>query len=406
MKYRRRAAAIMGRTEDKGRHCSQLADVTIARVSTIAFFLVSQLKNQVEFLHNKGLRVVLVSSKGPELDGIAFGGGLIYEPVEIPRNLSPVQDIKALLALIKLIRRYRFDVMHSTTPKAGLLTGIAAFICRVPVRLHTYTGQRWVTLRGPMRWVARWSDKLIGLLSTKCYADSASQRQFLIDQRVVSADKLAVLGSGSLAGVDLERFDPARWRAKREQVRQKLAIAPGAKVIVFVGRVTRDKGMFELKTAFGSLRDSGCDVELILVGPADAERKEPLDQYITGAHIHAVGYSDCPERYFAISDILCLPSYREGFGTVVIEAAAMGIPAVGTDITGLRDAVVDGETGILVPPRDPGALFIALKSLLEDPERRARMGNAARDRCVKEFDARVVNQQVLDEYAQLLDRHQ
>jgi glycosyltransferase involved in cell wall biosynthesis len=354
-----------------------------------------------------GMSVVLVSSAGPETAKIRTGEDLQYEIVEIPRSLSPIRDMVALVHLTQLFFRHRFDLVHSTTPKAGLLTALAAFITRVPIRFHTFTGQPWVTLKGPIRWASRMADRLIGILDTKCYADSGSQAHFLIAEGIISPRKMAVIGHGSLAGVDLGRFDPDRWPPPaRQELRRELSVSDSSTLLIFVGRITPDKGISELLEAFSGLLAMNYDVDLLLIGPQDRDRggvgSLDLSQAEKCPRIHAIGYSDCPERQLAIADIFCLPSYREGFGTVVMEAAAMGLPTVGTAIYGLTDAVADGETGILVPPRDAGALREALCRLLEHPDERIRMGKAARKRCLELFDAAKVNAGVAEEYRSII----
>ena len=199
----------------------------------------------------------------------------------------------------------------------------------------------------------------------------------------------------------MTRFDMERQRPAAAQARARLGIEPQVRVIVFVGRVTRDKGIVELMAAFDQLKNAA----LVLVGPLEPER-DPLPAQTLLAiernpSIHAVGYDPEPERYLAFADLLCLPSYREGFGIVVIEAAALGVPCVGTDIVGLRDAVVDGKTGLLVPPKDVPALVNALESLLSNDGMRMAMSVAARERVHREFDARIFNGGMLEEYAAL-----
>jgi len=384
-----------------------LSGIRIARVSTVPFFVVTQLKHQIAVIGEHGAQVTVITSKGPELallDGLI---GVTCVPINIPRSISPWTDILALLQLSVFFRRQHTQIAHSTTPKAGLLTALAAFFAGVPVRLHTFTGQPWVDMRGPKRWLTRASDRLIGMLNTRCYTDSASQREFLIEQGIADASRLFCIGAGSLAGVDVQRFDPNRFlQSQRESMRQLLGIPSDAPVLLFVGRITVDKGVRELLEAFQWLKATGSDVHLVLVGPIDAGSGVVgsilLSQIEHLLDVHVVGYTDSPESYLSIADILCLPSYREGFGTVVIEAAAMGVPTIGTEIYGLSDAVVHGETGLLVPPRNVEELASALEKLLADKLLRRRMGEAARQRALTLFDARKVNRQIVDEYRILL----
>jgi glycosyltransferase involved in cell wall biosynthesis len=382
--------------------------IKVCRIATVSYYLVSQLKAQAEYLKNFGMKVVLISSDGPELSKLDLDCNLIHEVVDIPRSIKPWKDVFALLALIKTIRKHKFDIVHSTTPKAGLLTAIAAFLLRVPVRLHTWTGQQWINLNGPIRWASILSDRIIGGLNTRCYADSNSQRNFLLGKKITTRDKLHVIGYGSLAGVDLNCFNPDRWsRPEKEAIRSDLSISPSAKVLIFVGRISRDKGIMELISAFQKLLHLKYDVDLLLIGPRDQDCGGAdlfsLSGIDLNPRIHYIGYTKHPERYLAISDIHCLPSYREGFGTVVIEAAAMGIPTVGTQINGLIDAVDNGKTGILVPAHDERSLFDALCKMLDDSQLVCRMGDAAKKRCMKRFDSNFVNKLVVEEYQRLLN---
>lgn len=384
-----------------------LTGVTVCRISTVPIHMATLLKSQIEYLRDIGMQVLLVSSEGPGWSMFNPGQGLNIKKIHIPRSLKPWQDLIALIKLTKYFLSHRFDIVHSTTPKAGLLTAIAAFISGIPIRLHTFTGQPWVTLKGLMRWSSRLADRLIGVLSTKCYADSGSQAQFLVQEGIISIKKITVIGQGSIAGVDLARFNPDKWSLSlKQQLRQSLSIAASSKIIIFVGRIAKDKGVVELLSAFSSLLNMNYDIDLLLVGPSDQDCGGTDSFDLSSARqcskIHHIGYTECPESYLAISDVFCLPSYREGFGAVVIEAAAMGLPTVGTMINGLVDAVIDGETGILVPPRDDRALLVALKRLLDHPDELNRMGKEARRRCFQYFDANQVNRMVAEEYVKVL----
>lgn len=382
--------------------------IRLARVSTVPYFVVSQLSGQLDAIVRSGVDVTVISSDGPELGRLkSVELPLSIITVEIARSISMMKDIRALWRLFWIFRRERFDIVHSTNPKAGLLAAIAGRFAGVPVRLHTFTGQPWVSLQGPLRLVASWSDSLIGRFNTQCYADSESQRQFLVDQGVISPHQVSVIGAGSVAGVDLERFNAIRFSDRdRVQTRVKLGIPSDVPILLFVGRITADKGVRELLAAFHEMKQTGSRAHLVFVGPFDLERS--AGNNVTRAEIddirdtHMVGYTEQPEVYMAIADILCLPSYREGFGTVVIEAAAMSVPTVGTDIYGLSDAVVNGETGILVPPHDATSLKRALFSLLDDPVRCAAMGAASRCRAERLFDAKKVNESVIAEYHRML----
>jgi len=260
------------------------------------------------------------------------------------------------------------------------------------------------------RQIMKLCDWIIGHLNTQCYADSASQRAFLINEKVVAASKISVLGAGSVGGVDLERFNPSVFGRERvASIRREIGISRQSFVVLFVGRLTKDKGIRELISAFQMLQRDRKDVELILVGPFEPERdplpKETLNELSSNPCIHVVGFSLEPEKYMAVADLFCLPSYREGFGSVIIEAAAMGLPSVASRVVGLVDAVVDGETGLLVPAKDVYALKQALMRMLSEPDVRRRMGRAARIRAARDFDSKFINQLMLEEYKKLVARY-
>ena len=385
-----------------------LKGVNIVRVSTVPIFFVEQLRYQIEKLGQAGANVTVISSDGSELELLGGLPKIRCVTIEIARPISLWLDLSALFRLFMFFRRENIQIAHSTTPKAGLIMALAAFFAGVPIRLHTFTGQPWVKMCGIKRWLARRSDRLIGYLNTRCYADGIGQRKFLLDQKLIDKDHLFVIGAGSLAGVDIQRFDPERFTLSDcTLTRQSLVIPKDVPVILFIGRITVDKGVRDLLQAFKMVKATINDAHLLFVGKFD------VDSGVSGGEIsrneierlpdtHIIGHSKCPERYIAIADILCLPSYREGFGTAVIEAAAMGVPTIGTNIYGLSDAVVHGETGLLVPPYNAQELAKAISLLLSDRALRDKMGKAAKLRLRTLFNADVISKLVINEYVTLL----
>jgi len=385
----------------------ELEGIQIARVATVPMFFATHLKSQIRRLQSEGAVVTVVTSQAPQLAQLRENTELGLELVEMSRALSPISDFRTLVKLITLFRRSDFSVVHSTTPKAGLLCAIAGWLAGVKIRLHTFTGQPWVTLKGPVAFMAKASDRLIGLLNTHCYADSHSQREFLVSQNIISNKKISVLGAGSIAGVDTKRFDPSLYsEAGKSALRNKLGFGPSDFVILFLGRICEDKGIFELLEALESMEADGVAAKLLLVGPIEPAsrlgRELTSDAFNALPQVHHVDYTNRPEDFLSIADCLCLPSYREGFGSVVIEAAAMGLPSVGTDIYGLSDAIVDGETGYLVPAREVRPLADALKSLADNPSAASTMGAEARRRAHSEFSSSVIGTAIVAEYARLL----
>jgi len=378
----------------------------VARVSTVPFFVITQLRAQIDMLYANGVDISIVTSKEDlpgQLDQIKSAK---YIRVDICRDISLFKDAVSLVRLFFLFRSSKFDIVHSTTPKAGLLCSIAAFFSGIKIRLHTFTGQPWATVKGPKAFILKLCDKIISILNTHCYADSETQRQFLIDNGVIRENKISVLGCGSLAGVDLLRFSKNRYSDERcNALRGELQIPEGGKIILFVGRVTQDKGIRELMSAFKNIALSNKCLHLLLVGPLEENGSEIVSSVEYNPvldRIHQIGFCDEPEKYMALADLLCLPSYREGFGTVVIEAAAMGVPTVGTHIYGLSDAIIDGVTGVLVPPRDVKALSKALGSLLNDLPALKIMGCRAAARAVSDFDSVKVSKLLVDEYERFI----
>lgn len=321
--------------------------------------------------------------------------------LSIERKPSPWRDMLSLLQLFNLFRRERFDIVHSIMPKTGMLAMVAARLAHVPVRVHTFTGQVWVMKKGVRRILLKLFDKLIGAFATCALTDSPSQRDFLINEGVLPQGKVRVIGAGSICGVNPVRFHPDA--EVRRTIRHSLGVAQDAKVILFVGRLNRDKGMFDLAAAFHLIAQDHPDVVLFLVG---AEEDVPFSriQAICDAardRLHYVSFTSTPEHYMAAADIFCLPSYREGFGLTIIEAAACGLPTVASRIYGITDAVDDGQTGLLFVAGDVSALTQALLKLVTKNELRQQMGNAACARALELFPSEKIIREMVKLYDNL-----
>lgn len=305
----------------------------------------------------------------------------------IARKIAPLHDLNALVRLIAIFRRGGFDAVHSLTPKAGLLAMAAAMLCRVPHRIHVFTGQVWATARGFKRSLLKAMDRLIVGCSTAVFSDSESQSRLLERELRLARGRVGVLGKGSVSGVDVDRFRPDVERRRR--MRDELGVGDRDFVFLFVGRLVRDKGVFDLVTAFRKVRAQRDDVTLWMVGPDEESRLEELKALAGDAEpaIRWIGATFMPESYMAAADLLVLPSYREGFGLVVVEAAACGVPALAYRIDGIVDAVVEGETGDLVSVGDAAALGMRMAALAAEPEQVGKLGSAARLRVAREFTA-------------------
>jgi glycosyltransferase involved in cell wall biosynthesis len=355
---------------------------------TLAF-----LSGQCRYLCARGVEVLAVSSHGEALDRFGREEGIPCFGVPMERGISPVRDLASLGRLTALLRRLRPTIVDAHTPKAGLLGMLAARLARVPVRIYHLHGLRFETARGPRRELLRAMERVASGLATRVLAVSSSVAKAILAEHLVGSEKLAVLGRGSINGVDASRFRPATPEERRA-ARAALGLPPDAPVVGFVGRLARDKGVVELWRSWLALREEIPALRFILVGPP--EQGDPLPPEIARAiaadsRVVSTGFELDTPRFYRAMDVVALPTYREGFPVVPLEAAAMGLPVVATLVTGCVDAVVNGTTGTLVPHRDIGALTAALRRYLSDPSLRERHGAAARARAVREFDpARLV----------------
>jgi glycosyltransferase involved in cell wall biosynthesis len=318
--------------------------------------------------------------------------------VGFERKIRPLIDLKSICELFWHLRRDRPAVLHSMMPKTGLIATTAGLIARTPIRIHMFTGQVWASQKGWMRLFLKAMDLLTAWSASHILADSPSQKDFLIKNSFPS--NITVLGSGSVSGVDLKRFKPDREVRKR--VRIAYGIAENALVFGFLGRMNRDKGVADLLSAF-QCADLAEYCHLMLVGPDEENIGQTLNQLETSlkARVHMCGYTDRPEDYLAAFDIYCLPSYREGFGTSVIEAAACGVPALVSKIYGLTDAVVNKETGLFHPAGDIPAIASGLLQFATDTQLRKKLGRRAQRRVAKQYDENFLISEMANFYQNL-----
>lgn len=359
-------------------------------------------RGQIGFLRGRGFDVHLVTGPGEPAATLAVAEGATHHVVDIARDIALTRDRHAVVTLARLLRRLAPDLVDGSTPKAGLLTMLAAAAVRVPVRVHTLRGLRVETARGLRRGVLWAGHRATCALAHQVICVGPSLRARAIELGVVGADKAVVLGSGSGNGVDLSVFDPARHVAAGRAVRAQLGLAPDALVVAFVGRLVADKGLAELAAAWPALRGRA---HLLVIGPDDPT--DPVDAATRAAlladpTVHVLGDRADVASLYAASDLVVLPSRREGLANVLLEAGAMARPAVATDIPGCVDVIVRDVTGALVPPGDPRALAAAIGRYLDDPALRARHGAAARERVARDFRMTDVWARVADAYQRLL----
>lgn len=319
------------------------------------------------------------------LDEVAQCAQVIHIPIK--RKIAPWSDLKALVQLWLCFIRQRPDIVHSITPKAGLLAMMAACLAFIPHRFHTFTGQVWVNRTGVTRRILKGFDQVIACMASRAFADSQSQCRFLEAEGVVRAGEATVLGKGSIAGVDLARFRPDP--ALRMELRSREGISDETPVFVFIGRLTRDKGIFDLLAAFDAAATMHDAWHLWIIGPDEEGLQSKLQATGNKGHgqIRWFGPSTHPEHFLAAADILVLPSYREGFGSVIIEAAACGLPAIAYRIDGVVDAIVDGNTGLMVPLHDKNAFSEAMEKLARDNTLRRLLGEQAMRHARQDFSS-------------------
>jgi glycosyltransferase involved in cell wall biosynthesis len=320
----------------------------------------------------------------------------------IERKISLRKDLVSLVTLWQFFRREKFDCVHSITPKAGLLSMVAARFAGIPLRLHTFTGQVWATETGRRKWLLKLLDKILARSATQVLADSFSQRQFLIENGVVRPQDITVLAEGSIAGVDVNRFkfsDEARTR-----IRQAFGIPANEIAFLFLGRLNRFKGIEDLLHAFAIAAKSNSNLHLIVAGPDEEKLAVAVDALAsnTAGKVHRLEYVDFPEHYMSAADVFCLPSYREGFGAVLIEAAAVGIPVIASRIYGITDAVDEGKTGLLHTPGAVTEIADAMLLLASNNDLRTRMGAAGRARVIETFSETYVTQAFIEFYRAML----
>ncbi len=337
---------------------------------------------------------------GERLDALEGMARVLSVPIE--REVTPLADLRCLWRLLRVFRRERFDIVHTVTPKAGLLAMLAGFLSRVPVRVHIFTGQVWLTRRGVARWFLKLMDRAIAGCATHILVDSPSQRDFLLAEGVLSADKSRVLSKGSISGVDASRFKPDPQA--RSDVRARLGYRDDMVVFLYLGRLHRDKGVLDLAAAFSRLAARDERPRLLLVGPDEDDIEAVIRAALGDTALQArfVGYTDRPEQHMAAADVFCLPSYREGFGTAVIEAAASGIPAIGSRIYGITDAIEENVTGLLFQSGDVEALAGCMMRLAADTALRRALGERARARALQDFRSDLITLELMRFYASAL----
>jgi glycosyltransferase involved in cell wall biosynthesis len=360
------------------------------------------LTGRLRALREAGYWVTLVCSPGELLDRTAAIEGVDAVAIPMRRGIAPLADLVSFLRLWRLLRRLRPRLTEFSTPKAGLLGTVAARLAGVPQRVYMLRGLKLETSTGFKQFVLLAAERLTAACADVVLCNSVSLRAEALARGVAPANKLHLLGDGSSNGIDVERFSPGL-----SNVRERLGIASDVPVVGFVGRLTCDKGVPELVKAFDVILRVLPNAQLLLVGwfdAADDALSEELRARIEGhKQIHLTGFVKDTAPYYRAMDVMVLPTWREGFPNVVLEAAATGIPVVTTFSTGSRDSVVPEVTGLLIPPGYPGAISEAVLRLLRNADRRRRMGIAAQAWVIERFSDERVLRLTNEYYKRLLE---
>jgi len=347
--------------------------IVTAEVTALTFY-----KGFVRFLVDHGWMVTVIAASSGKLEPWATGEGGRGLAVDFRRDPAPWPDLQALLKTFWLLRRLRPDVVLCATPKAGLVGTLAAWLARVPVRIYDLWGLRLETEHGARRALLALLERVAMAAATQVWANSRSLAAAATRMGLAGGKTIRVLGAGSSHGVDTEYFRRDVVAARPIEVEELRRANPTALILGFIGRLHRDKGVLDLLAATRRCADDGVDVRLVVVGdPEDPATVRGVDDAVSrGLAVWATGVTDV-RPYLAAIDVLCLPTYREGFPNVVLEAAAMGVPAIVTDATGAIDSVVDGQTGWVTPTHDPTSLARLLSTMAADQSDIERRGLAA-----------------------------
>ena len=373
----------------------------IMRTSTIPTSLNVFCRGLFQELKEDGYDLVAVSSPGPALDELEKRENVRAYRVPMQRHISPLKDLKSLWQLIRVFHKEKPEMVHSITPKAGLLSMMAAWICRVPVRLHTFTGLVFPTSTGFKQKLLIFTDRVTCVCATHIMPEGDGVKNDLINYQITSKP-LKVLGYGNIHGINLKYFDRTVEVEKEAEKIRKTDIT----TFIFIGRLVRDKGINELVYAFAKLNKEYPKTRLLLVGrredKLDPLQNQTLREIDNNPAIIATGEQKDVRPWLAASNIFVFPSYREGFPNVVIEAGAMGLPAIVTDINGSREIIIEGENGIIIPPRNSEHLYKAMQQLMVSPKQTRQMANNARPMIESRFEQTFVRKCLKEYYKKIL----
>ena len=379
----------------------------ILRVTTVPISLKILLKDQLKFM-NQYFEVVGVSSKGDGLDDVRKHEGIRIIELSMSRQITPIKDMISLFNMIVLILREKPTIVHTHTPKAGIVGMLASWICRVPNRLHTVAGLPLMEATGRKKKILLLVEKLTYYCATKVYPNSHGLQDYIINNKFTSKNKLKTIAFGSSNGIDTVYFDrTSEVLHKSKQIKENYNLKDKL-VFCFIGRVVKDKGIDELMYAFNKLNSNYNNIKLLIVGmfeehlnPISEQSHKILDE---NENIINVGFVDDIRPYLACSDCFVLPTYREGFPNVVLQASSMVISSIVTNINGCNEIISHNKNGLIVEPKDKEELYDAMKRYIVDKELSTTLSLNIRNDMIKKYDRKVFHKYLLEEYKKVLTK--
>ena len=376
----------------------------LIRTSTIAMSLDYLLRGQLEFLNNH-YDVLAASGTDAHLENVVLREGIRVVNIPMQRAISPIKDLVTLWKLYRLFCNEKPKIVHSITPKAGLLSMTAAYFARVPIRIHTFTGLIFPSKTGIFQSLLILMDKFLCYFATNIYPEGEGVKKDLISYRITNKP-LKIIANGNVNGIDTNYFDSGLFNnEKKILLRNNLGINANDFVFIFVGRLVGDKGINELVAAFKKLQNTSSlsfQLTLILVGPLelilDPLKPKTLEEINNNKNIISVGFKSDVRPYFSISNVLVFPSYREGFPNVVLQAGAMGLPCIVTDINGCNEIIEEGKNGWIIPVKDENAILNSMRNCILDRNKTTIKKSNIRNIIKKKYQQQLVWNAILTEY--------
>lgn len=379
----------------------------LIRITTVPVSLEKLLENQLKFM-SQYFNVIAVSADKQRLEQVGVKEGVDTFEVALTRKITPLADFQALLKLYRFLKKEKPLIVHSHTPKAGTIGMLAAKLANIPYRLHTVAGLPLMEAQGKKRMLLSFVEKMTYACATAVYPNSFGLKEIIIKESFCNAAKLKVLANGSSNGINTGYFNPELFSdLSKQKLKAELKIAPDDLVFIFIGRLVGDKGINELIAAFKAITYRYSMAKLLLVGEQEQELdplySDTIDEIKTNPNIISVGFQQDVRPYLSISDCLVFPSYREGFPNVVLQAGAMGLPSIVSDINGCNEIIKDGQNGWIIPAKNSEALFQAMFNFTDDKEMVGLFKSKAREIIVTLYEQKVVWEAILAEYNSLKD---